>query len=448
MAASAAVGAAAGMLAERGIERATELVRRSAETFKQYDLLVRNQRAIAGITEAQQKPLIDQAIGLGGSTPFNDIQVLEAQRDLIKRGIKVDLVEPIIKFASGFGQAMDVDLPTAAKTLETAIFSTAQNMETAADAMKNAQRTTDIMVKTAKISGMSADEEAQFYKFGGAAAHAAGMSIETMSALGAMMRRGGIPGDEAGVAIRSISGSLISPTQKGMMALSALGIDYNKYTTMPGGLSGENLSGAIRRDFGKKLSPAQINALNSINEQTYIDDSGKESPVVTSREEYTQRAFDSIKGAFGHLSAKDAKEVAKEIGSFYKMSVQGVDVEGLLRAIIAANPNAAQANAFFTKQQGGRFQTAAQRGIAEFDNFRSQIDHVEPGFADFIGAQNMAGFAGAVARYDGATKNLETAIGRANESWVTPLINTAAEIKQGFVESGDKSIALATQLGI
>ena len=228
----AAVGAATERLAERGIEKAAELVRRSVETFKQYDLLVRNQRAIADITEGQQKPLIDQAIRLGGSTPFNDIQVLEAQRDLIKRGIKVDLVEPIIKFAAGFGQAMDVDLPTAAKTLETAIFSTGQNMETAAEAMKNAQRTTDIMVKTAKISGMSADEEAMFYKFGGAAAHAAGMSIETMSALGAMMRRGGIPGDEAGVAVRSISGSLVSPTTKGMIALNAMGIDFSKFADM------------------------------------------------------------------------------------------------------------------------------------------------------------------------------------------------------------------------
>ena len=232
VAANAAVGAAAGAVAARGIEKASELVHRAAETFRQYDLLVRNQRAIADITEAQQKPLIDQAIRLGGSTPFNDIQVLEAQRDLIKRGIKVDLVEPIVKFASGFGQAMDVDLPTAAKTLETAIFSTGQNMETAAEAMKNAQRTTDIMVKTAKISGMSADEEAIFYKAGGAAAHAAGMSIETMSALGAMMRRGGIPGEEAGYAVRSISGSLVSPKAEAMIALNAMGIDFSKFADM------------------------------------------------------------------------------------------------------------------------------------------------------------------------------------------------------------------------
>jgi hypothetical protein len=435
VAASAAVGAAAGMLAERGIEKASELVRRSAETFKQYDLLVRNQRAIAGISEAQQKPLIDQAIRLGGSTPFNDIQVLEAQRDLIKRGIKVDLVEPIIKFASGFGQAMDVDLPTAAKTLETAIFSTGQNMETAAEAMKNAQRTTDIMVKTAKISGMSADEEAIFYKAGGAAAHAAGMSIETMSALGAMMRRGGIPGEEAGYAVRSIAGSLVSPKAEAMIALNAMGIDFSKHADMSKLMNSGNLEIATKRELGIRFNDKQKKNIQDIMQNP--DKRDNQADFVK-----------AIVDEFPDMSKLEAKQMAQIVKKFWKSSIKAVDVEGLLREIIAHQPTASQANSIFTKQQGGRFEVVAQRGLPEFENFRSQIDHVQPGFGDFIGTQNMAGFAGAVARFDGSTKNLETAIGRANESWVTPLINTAAEIKQGFVESGDKSLALATQLGI
>ena len=435
VAASAAVGAAAGMAAERGIEKAAELVRRSAETFKQYDLLVRNQRAIAGISEAQQKPLIDQAIRLGGSTPFNDIQVLEAQRDLIKRGIKVDLVEPIIKFASGFGQAMDVDPPTAAKTLETAIFSTGQNMETAADAMKNAQRTTDIMVKTAKISGMSADEEAMFYKAGGAAAHAAGLSIETMSALGAMMRRGGIPGEEAGYAVRSISGSLVSPKAEAMIALNAMGIDFSKYADMSKLMNPENLEIATKRELGIKFNGKQKANIQNIMQNPEKRDN---------QADFVKAIVDE----FPDASKLEAKQMAQIVKKFWKSSIKAVNTEALLREIIARQPTASQANSIFTKQQGGRFTVVAQRGLPEFENFRSQIDHVQPGFGDFIGAQNMAGFAGAVARFEGSTKNLETAIGRANQSWVTPLIDTAAKVQQAFVESGDKSVALATQLGV
>ena len=431
----AAVGAATERLAERGIEKAAELVRRSVETFKQYDLLVRNQRAIADITEGQQKPLIDQAIRLGGSTPFNDIQVLEAQRDLIKRGIKVDLVEPIIKFAAGFGQAMDVDLPTAAKTLETAIFSTGQNMETAAEAMKNAQRTTDIMVKTAKISGMSADEEAMFYKFGGAAAHAAGMSIETMSALGAMMRRGGIPGDEAGVAVRSISGSLVSPTTKGMIALNAMGIDFSKFADMSKTINPGNLEIATKRELGIRFSDKQKKNIQDIMQNPETRDN---------QADFVKAIVDE----FPDMSKLEAKQMAQIVKKFWKSSTKAVDVEGLLREIIAHHPTASQANDLFTKQQGGRFTVIAQRGLPEFENFRSQIDNVHSGFANSIAAQNMAGFAGAVERFEGSTKNLETALGRANKSWTTPLINMGAQMQQAFVESGDKSIALATQIGV
>jgi hypothetical protein len=442
-AAGAAVGAAALIAAERGIDKVSELARRTAETYKEYDDLVRYQRAILGIDKKTQQPLIDQAIHMGATTKFNDLQVLDAQLSLAQRGIKTDLIQPITKFAADFGQAMGIDLPTSAKVLESALFSTGQNMETAADALKNGQRVTDLMVKTAKIGGLSAEGIQMLFKFGGAAAHAAGLSIETMGAMGAMMSRGGITGDEAGVAIRSISGSLVSPTKKALMALSALGIDFNKYTTMPGGMSADNLGLATQREMGKGLSDSQKARIAEILENPDIagnrDDFTREiTPIIG-------ESFDKNKK--GALKAQDAHTIAKVVGDFWKASIESVDTERLLRDIISANPSAAQANTIFTKQQGGRFQTMSQRGLAEFLSFRDTLAHTPAGFASGIGAERMGGFAGAESRLAGAKMNFLTALGRANEGWMTPLTDAEGKLIQAMVEGGDSTLRFVTGLG-
>ncbi len=429
--------------ASKTVEGVKELARKTAETFREYDDLVRYQRAILGIDQKTQKPLIDQAIHLGGSTKFNDLQVLEAQLGLAQRGIKADFIEPIIKFAADFGQAMNVDLPTAAKALESAIFSTGQNMEDAASAMKNAQHTTDLMVKTAKIGGLNAEDVQQLFKFGGAAGHAAGLSLETMGAMGAMMSRGGIRGDEAGVAIRSIAGSLVSPSSKALMALDALGINFSSYTKMPGGLSAGNLGNAIKRTLGKDLSAGQVARIQEVlsNPET-----------VASREDVTKALTPIIgesydKGKGGKLRAQDANIIAKTVGAFWKAAIESVDSERLLRDIIAANPSAAQANTIFTKQQGGRFEVLAQRGLGEFSSFYDQLAHVPAGFAAGIGAERMGGYAGTSSRLQGAIKNFETALGRANEYWMTPATDAAGRFIQGMVEGGDKTMRMVTALG-
>ena len=206
------------------------------------------------------------------------------------------------------------------------------------------------------------------------------MSIETMSALGAMMRRGGIPGDEAGVAIRSISGSLVSPTTKAMIALNAMGIDFSKYADMSKTMNPGNLEIATKRELGIRFNDKQKKNIQDIMQNPEKRDN---------QADFVKAIVDE----FPNASKLEAKQMAQIVKKFWKSSTKAVDVEGLLREIIKHNPTAAQSNEIFTKQQGGRFEVVAQRGLPEFENFRSQIDHVQPGFGDFIGAQNMAGFA-------------------------------------------------------
>jgi hypothetical protein len=442
-AAGAAVGAAALMAAERGIDKVSELARRTAETYREYDDLVRKQRAILGIVKKTQQPLIDQAIHMGATNKFNDLQVLDAQLSLAQRGIKTDLIQPITKFAADFGQAMGVDLPTSAKVLESALFSTGQNMETAADALKNSQRVTDLMVKITKIGGLSAEGVQMGFKFGGAAAHAAGLSIETMGAMMAMMSRGGISGDEAGVAIRSISGSLVSPTKKALMALDALGIDFDKYTKMPGGMSANNLGMATQRELGKTLNQSQKDRIQELMENP--DLASDRQGFTSAMTEIIGEGFEKSK--HGGLKAQDSQTIAKVVGNFWKSAIESVDPEKLLRDIIAANPSAAQANTIFTKQQGGRFQTMSQQGMPMFLEFYDTLAHTPAGFAGHIGEERMGGFAGAESRLAGAKMNFLTALGRANEGWATQLDNAEGKFLQGMVDGGNSAMHLVTAVG-
>jgi TP901 family phage tail tape measure protein len=432
---------ASAFAAEKALEKVNHAAKASIETYKEFDDLVRYQRPIAGITPAQQKPMIDQAIHLGGSTMFNDIQVLEAQLSLIQRGVKAEFVIPITEAAAHFGQAMNVDLPQAAKTLESAIFSTGQHMEDAAEAVKNANRTTDVMVKTAKIGGLNNEDLQMLFKFGGASGHVAGLSLETIGALGAMMSRGGISGDQAGVAIRSISGSLVAPTAQAMTAMEALGLRYGDYTKMPGGMSADNLNNTLMRRLGGGL-----NASQKARMQELLGDPEKVADRATFVQEATSIVGETFgKGKDGKLRAADSKAIAKTVGDFYKASIESIDTERLLRDIIDKGPTAAQANAIFTKQQGGRFMTAAQYGLHTYDDFRGQLVHVPAGFARGIGEERNAGFAGAKRRFDGAVKNVETKIGRANDDMLTGFYNVGGQTLQHIAEADDRAVAFGTQ---
>jgi hypothetical protein len=400
-------------------------------TFREFDDARRYQKAILGISDEQQKPIVNQAIHLGGATRYNDIQVLEAQLSLAQRGIKQDMIIPMVNFAAQFGQAMNVDLPTAATALEKTIFSTAQNMNDTATAMKTAQHVTDIMVKTAKIGGLDANAIQMYWKFGGASGHVAGLSLETMGAMAAMMSRGGVSGEEGGVALRSIAGSLVSPTTKGMLALNAMGIDFSKFATISKTMTPENLEIAAKRELAIKFSDKQRENIGGIMHNPEI---------MNGQADFVKAIVDE----FPDMSKLEAKQMAQIVKGFWKSSTESVDTEGLLREIIKSNPTAAQANSIFTKQQGGRFEVIAQRGLGEFLNFRDQLAHVQPGFAGSIAEERMAGFSGAMSRLEGSTKNLETAFGRADDSFITPLTDKGGQLIQTFAEM-DSSVHLAAE---
>ncbi len=169
-------------------------------------------------------------------------------------------------------------------------------------------------------------------------------------AMGALARIGGLRGDVAGVAMRSMASKLVAPTRDGNAALNAAGITHSDFVKMPDRLSTEALEGQFRLNMGKGFTPAirkEIEAINSNKE--LIADRGKYTEAVT-------EAVSPILGRSknGKVRASDAKVAAKAAGQFHKLSATEVDVEGLMRAAFEKKMSLAQLNAWLTDKHGGK----------------------------------------------------------------------------------------------
>ncbi|MGX9979622.1 phage tail tape measure protein [Methylobacterium fujisawaense] len=418
-------------------------------TYAEFDMEIRRQVAMAGLTKEERSSRINQAVRLGGASTFNDIQVLHAQRTLAGRGVRKDLVEPFVEEILNYAQAMNVELPSAAKTLEGIVFSTNQHIEDAATATKVMRRNVDLAVKTAKVGGLEDHDIQAAFKMGGATSTGAGFSIETMDTIFALLRKSGYSGEEAGTAARGISSKFIAPSKQGLTALDAMGVKYQNFVRMPDALNADRLGSSVKRTFGKDMSPRQMQRLQALmNDPDALLDRDKFTASATG---IIGQSFDKNKK--GQLKAADAHAIAKMVGDFYKMAAESVDTEGLLRAVINAHPTQAQLNALVTREHGGKLGSIAQKPEL-FDEYRKKIADTPEGFAKSIGDAVMGGFYGAQKRIENTRLNVETAMGRSLDNngegggLLTRAATAIADFQQHIAELDPKIVALGTSVTV
>lgn len=408
--------------------KVTEVGAGVIDSYAKLDDLLRYQRAVMQISEQQQQPMLKQAMELGASTPYDALQVAEAQLALAQRGIKEDLILPIVKSATEYAQAMSVELPQAAQTVEGLLFSTGQVVTDGTAALAAAKRAVDQMAKAAKISGMSDEDLREGIKFSGLAGSTAGLSNATILASLALQKRANIPGSEAGVAIRALAGRLVAPTKEGLDALAAMGIDYNKYTSLGGGLSAGNLNEFMAQRFGHHLSNKGIaNVARIFGDPEILGD----------RDKFVSAMFDALRPGFGKgrgrkMRPQDARELTKAISDYYKNSVEHVQSEALLHAIMAAHPTIGQLNEIFGQKQGARIM-AIMRDQERFEQYEHAIAEAPEGFAESIAEERQGGFAGAKKRAEGGAKNVELSLGLAWDDQLKAAAKALAKVEQAFV---------------
>ncbi|MGU3665804.1 phage tail tape measure protein [Methylobacterium sp. A49B] len=411
-------------------------------TYKEFDFLSRKQQAVADLTDDELKSRQLQGRHLGGTTQFNDLQVMHAQLDLAQRGVKKEFVEPFINEIVNYAQAMGSTLPDAAKTMEGIVFSTNQDVEDPASALKTMRKNVDQAVKLAKIGGLDNEDVKEAFKFGGPSGSGAGLHNETMGAIFALLRRSGFAGSEAGVATRAAASKLVSPTNKGLGALAAMGLNYNDYVTMPLGNRPEIVEGAFKQKFGKGFTAAQ---------KQRMDDLINNPDIFGDQQKFIEGATDIAGSSFeknkkGKMKVTDQKALAKVFGGLWSNMIESVDTERLFHDFLNSNPTLSQANAFFTDKHGGKIMALARKA-ALFDEYVEKLKHTPEGFAGDIGRKINAGYYGASTRVVGTRLNMESSVGQAIDPFITRFDTMKADFQQAIAELPKSVLAAGAAAG-
>ncbi len=431
---------AGGIAAHQGVNIAKKAIVSAAN----FDIGVRQQRNYAGISkEEQDKLLIPQAKRIGQDTQFSNLDIVEAQTAIMQRLPeqlpRAAVAQAITEEVKNYALSMKADMKTSAEGITAYLMQTGKDISTQTKAVAEARRASNMLVKMAKIGGMNDEDVQQFMKYSATSATLAGLSNETLGALGVGLKRAGFRGDEAGVGIRSISSKLVSPGRKGLDALTAMGVDYNKFTTMPGGLSAENLEAMQKRRFGKTFSEDQRTRLQAVMEDG--DVVGNKDEFIAQVSAIMNESFEKTKG--GKTKAQDAQKIAKLAADFHQLGVASVDAEGLLAAILSASPTLQQLNALLTDKQGGKGGALA-KALEQLGRDRESLKNTPDDFSKKIADDIMAGLGGSFERLKGSVENFYQAIGEANSKLLTFSFDKIGNFIDGVSNLGETARQAAT----
>ena len=420
------------------------LARSVVERYGEFDRERRYGKVVMGLSDAEQEPLIRQAIRGGASTRFNDIAWLESQRELAARGYNRDQVMAFTPIAAQLGQAFDVSMPEGVKGLEGGLLGFRKDTSSYGAAMASAQRTADLQVKAGKISGMGFEDIVALYKYAAAPAQMARLSEESMLAFGAISKKSNMGGDESGVAFRALAKNLITPTAGAQLAMRAAGINFNSFQKMPDSLDTQGFVDTVAKNFGVKLDSKAQGALGAIfTNKALIGNATAFMPAV--------------RGVLGDvLGGDDARSKGKIAGlarNYRDASVQSVDTNALMTSLMTAMAKSpALANAVFGSKQGGRiFSALGDPGF--YSHILDELQHKSQGFAGTVSGARTEGFAGAVQRLQGSLANVETAIGRSLDNGgkgglLTHGTEGIAAALNAFTEAGPAVHQLAAAGGV
>lgn len=418
--AASIIGAGIGVAAAG---KGKDIGRQAVVSAADYDYAVRRQRAFAGLSREDQAAVLGpQARRIATDTKFSNIDVVESQTTVanrlpeqLKNGA---VIAPIIDQVKNYALAMKgVDMDMSAEAVTGFLLSTGKDISTKDKAEFQSRRAANMLMRMSKLGGMHHDDIMPLVQRGMSAGSLSGLSDETMGAMAIALKRSNISGDQAGTALRTIASKLVAPTQKGLAALNSAGIDFDAFTKMPGGgLSVDNLEKKFKQDFGKTFTPEIRKSLQEVLSDTDIV--GERGAFVRAVQEEVEDLFN--KGKNGKMAAADAAKIAKKVGEFHKFSVENVDAEGLLNAILSKDPSLGVLNAFATDKHGNKVGLIA-KALEQYQKDREALKNTPADFGDKISAEITGGLGGAFERLKGSVENLILSIGTANEKLLTPV---------------------------
>lgn len=427
-----AVVAAGGAYAAYGVRNVAGKSLMSAVNFNEAAAF---QAAIGGFEGDNRKALNRQAEKIGGDTRFDNVDVIRAQTTILQGGIRdaktiMDLTDKVTDYAL----AMGVTLDEAAETVRGSALSKRIKLSDATAIGKFV----DQLVWMAKNGGMNDEDVRQFQKYGGASTTGAGLSDDYAATIAMVLKRAGVRGDEAGVFARAASSKLVAPTKKGRDALAAMGIDFNKFTSIDA-MNTDGIGIMMRNNFGARLTPEMKDSVKELIDNGEFTDpeTGENRSVISDSGEFVTQMSNILGPLFqdkkGKMSAQDAKALAKALADYQKYSIDSVNSIGLFEAIMGSNPGLGNLNAFFTDKQGGRANMIAQQWPL-FQELLNTFRNTPNGVAKDIGTKANAELYGDWTKMVGTFETVVTRIGQDFEGVTRPVINTLNSVGDGFLQ--------------
>lgn len=411
------------------------LAQRSFFEAVEFNRVAAYQAALGDLGDEDRAKLNRQAEKIGGDTRFSNADVVTAQTTVLQRGIRdTQTIMDLTKNVTDYALAMGVTLEEAADTVTGSALSKRIDLKDT----KAIGNFVDFMVWMAKNGGMSDEDVRQFVKYGGAPTTGAKLPDEYMAAMGMILRRSNVRGDEAGVFARAAASKLVAPTKKGRDALTSMGIDYNAFTAIDS-MNADGVGIMMKNNFGVRLTDEMKAAVKDlIDNGEFMDpETGLNRSVISDSGEFVTQMSDILGPLFadrkGNVAAADAKALAKALADYQKYSVDSVDATGLLNAIAASNPTLGNLNAFFTDKQGGRANMIFQQWPL-FQEMLQKMQNTPSGVANKIGTEANAELFGDWTKLVGTFETTLTRVGQDFEEVTRPLINFTNGVLDGFLQ--------------
>jgi TP901 family phage tail tape measure protein len=167
----------------------------------------------AGVT-AQ---IAEQAKQIGRTTQFSATQAAGAGVELAAAGLNAPGISTALPSVLRFAQASGLSTEQSS----TALVETMSQFKLAA---KDFEHIGDVMVKAANMSTISVSDMTESLKYVGPIAATAGIPLEKISAIIALLGERGIKGSQAGTGLREILIGLVHPTKQAKKAMAEVGI--------------------------------------------------------------------------------------------------------------------------------------------------------------------------------------------------------------------------------
>lgn len=303
----------------------------------------------------------------------------------------------------------------------------ALNMTTVEKASASTRRIVDNLVYGGNATAASVKQMAEAYKFVGAAASAAGESMESTNALIIGLAKAGQLGSEGGVALRSAYVRLVKPTKQGRSTMARLGLDYGNYVT-GGKRTGAGIAAGLSAN-GFDMTGATKDIDTALTQH--------EGNIAAQR----KAIYDAVVAKFGADAAKDRESVLKAVDAAFTMAGSKVDLTKLLIDLKKRGATQGDLANIFEGRQSVRMLSLLK---ADLEGILKDITNNAAGYSDKRFDIKNQGFEAAVKRMSAAWESFNVSIMKA----VSPEIIGGMERLAGAVKNLAATNPMLLKIGV